>query len=145
MASMEMPSSGLKSYLTERCQSVLVSGKLSNRETLKYGVPQGSALSSSLFSDYRSPVASFIRSHGICVQCYADDTQLNVSFSPNEEALAHEKLETCIADPHTWKNNRQQLNDSKTEFVTFITKTNLVPLQCKLVNSRLRQLSKCAT
>ena len=145
MASMEMPSSGLKSYLTERCQSVLASGKLSNPETLKYGVPQGSALGSSLFWDYRSLAASFIRSHGICVQCYADDTQLNVSFSPNEEALAHEKLETCIADPHTWKNNRQQLNDSKTEFVTFITKTNLVPLQCKLVNSRLRQLSKCAT
>ena len=124
----------VNSYLTERCQSVLVSGKLSSPETLKYGVPQGSVLGPSLFSDYSSPVASLIRSHGICVQCYADDTQLYVSFRPNEETLALGKLETCIADLRTWMNrNRLKLNDSKTEFVIFGTKTNLARVKTSSV------------
>lgn len=94
--------------------------------TLKYGVPQGSVLGPGFFSDYSSPVAAIIRSHGISVQCYADDTQLYVSFRPNEEALALERLERCIADLRLWMNrNRLKLNDSKTEFIIFGTNTNL--------------------
>jgi hypothetical protein len=66
----------IRSYLTERSQSVLVSGLYSQPATLKYGVPQGSVLGPAFFTDYSSPVAALIRAHGISVQCYADDTQL---------------------------------------------------------------------
>ena len=116
----------IQSYLTGRSQSVLISGRYSQPSVLKYGVPQGSVLGPSLFSDYSSPVASLIRSHGISVQCYADDTQLYVSFRPGEEALALEKLERCIEDLRIWMSrNRLKLNDCKTEFLVIGTKNML--------------------
>ena len=116
----------IRSYLMERSQSILISGKCSDPAKLKYGVPQGSVLGPTLFSDYSSPVAALIRSHGISVQCYADDTQLYVSFHPSEEALALERLERCITDLRCWMNmNRLKLNDSKTEFIIFGTTSKL--------------------
>ena len=57
----------IQSYLPERTQSVLVSGNYSEPTILKYGVPQGSVLGPGLFSDYSSPVASKIQSHGVSV------------------------------------------------------------------------------
>jgi len=115
----------IRSYLTERSQSVLISDKCSEPEMLKYGVPQGSVLVPSFFSDYSSPVADLIRSHGISVQCYADDTQLYISFPPSDEVLALETLEQCFADLRHWMNmNRLRLNDGKTEFIIFGTHTN---------------------
>ena len=113
----------LRSYLTERTQSVLVSGTYSEPAVLKYGVPQGSVLGPGLFSDYSSPVASLIRSHGVSVHCYADDTQLYAAFHPREETVILKKLEKCIEDLRLWMNaNRLKLNDSKTEFIIFGTK-----------------------
>ena len=124
----------IKSYLTERTQSVLISGKHSEPATLKYGVPQGSVLGPTLFTDYSSPVASLIRSHGISVHCYADDTQMYTSFNPDEEAQALERLECCISDLRHWMNtNRLKLNDSKTEFIIFGTKSKLSKLKTESV------------
>ena len=91
-------------------------------------------LGPAFFTDYSSPVASLIRDHGISVQCYADDTQLYVSFRPGEEAIALEKLERCIADLRVWmNNNRLKLNDSKTEFMIFGTKCKLKKIDIKSV------------
>ena len=112
----------IQSYLTGRTQSVLVSGKYSEPAVLKYGVPQGSVLGPGLFSDYSSPVASLVRLHDISVHCYADDTQLYVSFNLNEEAAVLNRLEQCVSDLRVWMNaNRLKLNDSKTEFIIFGT------------------------
>ena len=116
----------INSYLTDRRQSVLVNGVYSEPTTLKYGVPQGSVLGPTIFSDYSSPAAALVRSHNISVQCYADDTQLYVAFHPNEEAEILERLEHCIEDLRKWMNrNRLKLNDSKTEFIVFGTKSKL--------------------
>ena len=116
----------IRSYLTDRSQTVLVSGKYSEPATLKYGVPQGSVLGPSFFTDYNSPVAALIRSHGISVQCYADDTQLYVPFHPNEESAALERLHQCIANLRCWMNmNRLKLNDKKTEFIILGTSARL--------------------
>ena len=116
----------IKSYLADRSQCVVVRGNYSEAATLKYGVPQGSVLGPMLFSDYSSPVAALIRSHGIAAQCYADDTQLYVSFEPSKEAETLEKLERCIEDLRGWMNrNRLKLNDSKTEFIIFGTTSKL--------------------
>ena len=89
--------SWIRSYLTDRTQSVLVSGNYSEPAVLKYGVPQGSVLGPGLFSDYSSPVASIIRSHGVSVHCYADDTQLYAAFDLEEESVVLDKLEKCIS------------------------------------------------
>ena len=76
----------IQSYLSEHTQSVLVSGNYSEPTILKYGVLQGSVLGPG-FSDYNSPEASIIQSHGVSVHCYAYDTQLYAVFHRNEEAV----------------------------------------------------------
>ena len=62
----------------------------------------------------------------VSVQCYTDDTQLYVSFYPDAESETLEKLEQCIENLRGWMNrNRLKLNDSKTEFIIFGTKSKL--------------------
>ena len=117
----------IKSYLTDRSQSVLISGLHSDPAHLKYGVPQGSVLGPGLFSDYSSPVAALIRSLGITAHCYADDTQLYVAFDPEkDEERVRVRLETCIEQLRGWmRGNRLKLNDQKTEFAIFGTPAKL--------------------
>ena len=117
----------IRSYLTDRSQSVLVSGSYSDPAHLKYGVPQGSVLGPGLFSDYSSPVAALIRKFGIMAHCYADDTQLYVAFDPEKDELqVLQRLEACIEHLRVWmKLNRLKLNDSKTEFAIFGTSSKL--------------------
>ncbi len=56
----------------------------SKYETLKYGVPQGFVLGPILFSIYNSPIGEIIEKHNICYHLYADDSQLNLAFSPKD-------------------------------------------------------------
>ena len=59
---------------------------------------QGSFLVPKFFSDYNSTLADLIRSFGIEVHLYADDSQLTLAFKPGtdeDEALSN--LEECIS------------------------------------------------
>jgi len=54
------------------------------------------------------------------IHCYADDSQLYLSFCPNianqEAALA--RVERCIEDIHEWMlKDKLKLNNDKTEFI----------------------------
>ena len=73
----------LKSYLSDRFQRVSVNGSLSDHFPLKQGVPQGSCLGPLLFTIYTRKLFQIVERHLPQVHCYADDTQLYVSFSPN--------------------------------------------------------------
>ena len=142
--------SWISSYLTNRTQSVLVSGKYSDPAHLRYGVPQGSVLGPALFSDYSSPVASLIRSFNIIAHCYADDTQLYVPFTPGvDEEEVRNKLEDCIDALRVWMNkNRLKLNDKKTEFIIFGTSTGLKRLQQPpfvWVKRQFQHVTRCVT
>ena len=99
----------LDSYLSDRTQTVKISDSFSTKQKLLFGV---------LFSLYSSPVAKIARKYGLCVQLYADDTQLYLSFTPCEWGDALERVEECVKEIKAWMlANKLQLNGDKTQIV----------------------------
>ena len=70
----------VKSYLTDRTQSVKIGEHLSPPVRLNTGVPQGSILGPLLFSMYTAPLEQTLLSEGVSFHFYADDTQIYVFF-----------------------------------------------------------------
>ena len=73
-----------------------------------------------------------IKEHLPTVHCYADDTQLYVSFSPNKstgQSEAVNAIQHCVKDVRNWMNNdKLLLNDDKTEFLMIGTKQQLAKI-----------------
>ena len=111
----------IKSYLTDRKQSVCIKGAMSEPKTLKCGVPQGSVLGPILFTAYTSPLGDIATSHGVNLHCYADDTQPYLSFkpvNPMAEDMAVERLSSFVQEIRAWMlSNKLKLNDDKTMFL----------------------------
>ena len=113
--------SWLCSYLSGRTQRISVQGALSNVFHLRYGVPQGSCLGPVLFNIYSSKIFDIVGRHLPSVHCYAEDSQLYLSFNPScavsqDEAIR--SMETCISDVKEWMiADKLMLNDNKTEFI----------------------------
>jgi exonuclease III len=108
----------LTSYFHNRYQSVQISGGCSKPRLLKTGMPQGSVFGPFGFPKYSSPIGVICRQHGIAYHLYADDTQLYIAFSPDDQADATRQLEACIDDIRQWMStNFLKLNESKTEFL----------------------------
>ena len=89
------------SYLLNRTQRVSINGTLSDSFELKWGVPQGSCLGPLLFVIYASKLFDITHVHLPNVHCYADDSQIYLSFKPDsaanqESAIA--AIENCIKD-----------------------------------------------
>lgn len=114
------------SYFSERSQSVHIHGVPSVPRPLTSGMPQGSVIGPFGFPTYTAPVGQICRDHGINYHFYADDSQLYLSFKPEDEEEARRRLELCIVDIRKWmKGNHLKLNDSKTEFLVLGSKTQL--------------------
>ena len=130
-----------KSDLSDRFQSVSVNGSLSDQFPLKQGVPQGSCLGPLLFTIYTRKLFQIVERHLPQVHCYADDTQLYVSFSPNRSAnadFAIKSMTDCISDIRSWMiSDNLMLNDDKTEFLIIGTRQQLakVNINCIRVGS----------
>ncbi len=54
-----------------------------------------------LFTLYMLPLGDIVRKHRVSFHCYADDTQLYISFRP-DETYQFAKLTECIVDIKNW-------------------------------------------
>ncbi|CAH3173620.1 unnamed protein product, partial [Porites lobata] len=73
------------------------------------------------------------------VHSYADDTQLNLAFSPNvqgDDASAVKAMCDCIIDLRKWMiRDRLMLNDDKTEFLLLGTKQQLAKVDINSITA----------
>jgi len=106
---------------------VLIDGTYSKEHILTCNVPQGSVLGPKLFKDYESPIGEIVRSFGLQLHLYADDSQIYMSFRPGiNESVCLKTLESCLAQIRAWMAaNYLKLNDEKTEFIVLGTHQNL--------------------
>ena len=115
--------------MTNRTQSVTISGAESDPLELLFGVPQGSVLGPILFTIYTLPLGDILRKHGLSYHFYADDTQIYLSCDLQSVKIATSKIETCIEEIRSWMAaNFLQLNDSKTEVLLLGSKSSVSKL-----------------
>ena len=113
----------VRSYLTDRYQSVCINSETSDPVLLAFGVPQGSVMGPKKYTMYTKPLGAIIQQHGLHYHFYADDTQLYLAFKPNDDSVqadAMTKIKACIQDIQIWMvENLLKLNDDKTEVMIF--------------------------
>ena len=145
-----------KSYLVNRGQRVSVMGSLSERFSLDCGVPQGSCLGPLLFVIYASRLFSVVGNQLPHAHCYADDTQIYLSFKPNSSTSQEDavrSMECCVEKIRHWLiQDRLLINDDNTEFMIIGTRQQLCKLQAMNIkvgsseirpSSRVRNLGCC--
>ena len=102
----------LKSYLSNRHESILINGNLSDKTLLDFCLPQGSAFGPFGFKLYTKPLTAIAHKHNIQLHLYADDTHLYIHFNPEQSEEAMGRLEECIEDIRDSMNtNFLKLND----------------------------------
>ena len=105
--------SWFESYLKGRTQHVAIKNVKSSMTKLKCGVPQGSVLGPVLFTTYLLPLGEILRKFGVQFHCYADDTQLYIPFSQNDNSCLG-SIEECVSEIQIWmKANLLKLNAEK--------------------------------
>ena len=116
--------SWFRSYLSDRTQFASLDGASS--ETLQLDC--GSVLGPILYLFYTLPVADLLRKHNMSFHLYADDTQLYIPFSCNDDFSldqATKLIENCVTDIDNWMTlNKLKLNKDKTEFLHLSSKHN---------------------
>ena len=117
------------SNLASWTQKVKLGDYESDPVTLKQGLPQGSVCGPILLSLYTSPIGDICRKHNVNYHGYTDDTQNDLSFSPNvpgDETTCLTTLQNCIQDIKIWmRTNLLKLSDEKTEFMIIGTRQQL--------------------
>ena len=102
--------SWFESYLKSRTQHVVIKNVQSSMTKLQCGVPQGSVLGPVLFTTYLLPLGDILRKFVVQFHCYADDTQLYIPLSQNDNPCIG-SIEECVSEIQIWmKANFLKLN-----------------------------------
>jgi hypothetical protein len=114
-----------RSYLSNRRQSVRISGKSSSPSPLLFGVPQGSVLGPVLFTMYLTPLDDIVSMFEVLRHYFADDTQLYKRFKiladGSDQHAAFSCLSDCVKSTNSWMIiNKLQLNAGRTEMYSLL-------------------------
>ena len=124
----------LKLYIRNRTQCVLLHGSYSSKESVKYGVPQGSVLGPILFSLFINDLPLHVKNISFDCDMLADDTTLHTS---GKDILQfRSKMQDSLDQVSSWcDNNHMVINPIKTKSITITTrqKHQLSPLPVDLV------------
>ena len=85
-----------KSFLSARSQRVSIPGALSDSLPLDWGVPQGSCLGPLLYIIYSSKLFNIIECHPPNSHCYADDSQIYLSFKPVDLSIETVMMKSSV-------------------------------------------------
>lgn len=134
-----------QSYLSDRVQSVIIDGNISERRSITSGVPQGSVLGPILFLIYTADIFQSVTFSRI--QCYADDSQVEYSFNPLNVKNACENINIDLDSISIYaKQNNLQLNPDKCAFMLFSSdkiKNNIIDsLKLKIDDHFLNSVDK---
>ena len=120
------------SYLLGRSQRILFDGVKSDSFDLRFGVPPGSCLVPLLYVFCASKLFEIIQVHLPDAHCFADDTQLYLTFKPNnptDQAEAVCAMERCIGDLRKWMyQDKLKINDDKTEFLIITSRQQFLKI-----------------
>lgn len=117
----------IKSYLCERTQYVSYDSNISQRLTIKHGVPQGSVLGPLLFLIYINDLAKFQNNSNLIL--FADDTTNIIKYHPTDPLA--EIVNEAQENLRTWfLANKLSLNQSKTHSLNFTLRTDNPDVPC---------------
>ena len=133
-----------KSYLHNRTQCVLLHGSYSSKESVKYGVPQGSVLGPILFSLFINDLPLQVKDISVDCNMLADDTTLHKS---GKDMQIRSNMQDSLDQVSNWcDNNHMVINPIKTKSLTVATrqKHQLSPLPLDLVlnGAKIYQVSE---
>ena len=116
----------IRSFLSSRLQSVCLGSSPSPSSPIRYGSPKVSILGPKLYIIYTADVERVVKSFGVAVQLYADDTQhYGNSLPMDAEELSVRALEAISAVESWMSLNRLRLKADKTQFIWFGTRQQL--------------------
>ena len=111
-------------YLTNREQYTVANGVCSHKQSVHFGVPQGSVLGPLLFLVYVNDIAASTGEHKL--RLFADDS--NVFIVNKDAGTLKKQIVAVINDMNKWfKANKLTINMSKTAYSIFSKQNTIVP------------------
>ena len=128
----------LCSYLSRRCQHVIVNGQSSSSKYVLSGVPQGSVLGPLLFLIYIDTILSLELSESSKISLYADDVLL---YKPIVTSSSFHELQVDINNISMWTSiNLMSLNTEKCKCMLLTNKRSSDHPPLLLNNQNLEQV-----